>query len=201
VGEQSEHEIAIILLAAGSSSRMGKSKQLIPIHGETLLEKSVKVALQTKSKNIIVVLGANEGAHRVLLDKFKVSVVYNPQWETGMGSSLKAGLRYLKSSAVKFEAILVMVCDQPLLTACHLNKLIDHYHSTRKQIIASGYSGAMGVPALFDASMLPMLNELDDHHGAKKIIDSSKELVDCINFPEGAIDLDTPDDVRKFLDR
>lgn len=201
MGELNDSDISVILLAAGSSSRMGDSKQLISIDGETLLEKSVRAALQSKSNNIIVVLGANEAAHRLILGNFKVSVVYNPQWETGMGSSLKAGLKFLKSIAVKPEAVIVMVCDQPLLTASHLNKLIDHYRSTRKPIVASGYSGSMGVPALFDASMLTKLNDLDDRQGAKKIIESSKEFVDTVNFPEGAVDLDTPEDVKRFLNR
>ena len=197
--EKNKTIIGIIVLAAGSSSRMGKSKQLIDIHGETLLSKSVHTALESKSKNIVVVLGAREAEHRAVIKNFPVSIQYNPHWEKGMGSSLKAGLHFLMSGEPGLDAVMVMVCDQPLLTSAHLNALIDRYQATRMPVIASSYAGAMGVPALFDRSQFTELNSLDDRHGAKKIIDSGKEFTDSIDFPGGSIDLDTPDDVKRFL--
>ena len=191
-------DVAIILLAAGSSSRMGKSKQLIKINGESLLIKSVKAALHSKSINAIVVLGANETEHRAEIESFPVSIVSNSNWSKGMGSSLKAGLHYLKSTSDKSEAVIIMVCDQPLLTSLHLDKLIDSYHSTRKSIIASSYSGSIGVPALFDQSMFGQLALLEDAQGAKRIIESNMNVVEKIDFPEGSIDLDTPEDFNQF---
>ena len=198
MSDQKEIEIAIILLAAGSSSRMGKSKQMITIDGETLLEKSVKVALQSKSKNIMVVLGANATDHRARIENFPVEVVLNATWNLGMGNSLKVGIAHLKSKAMKKRAVIIMVCDQPLLNSAHLDKLIDTYSSTRKSIVASSYSGSAGVPALFDDSMFEQLENLSDHQGAKKVIESNRDQLIVIDFPEGSIDLDTPEDVIRF---
>jgi molybdenum cofactor cytidylyltransferase len=194
--EPVKEDVAIILLAAGSSSRMGKSKQLISIQGETLLEKSVKTALHSKGKNIIVVLGANEAQHRGVIEDLPVSIVYNPHWQNGMGSSIKSGLKRI---TIKSEALIIMVCDQPLLTSSHLDTLIDHYKSTRTPIVASSYSGVIGVPALFDKSLFARLSLLEDSQGAKKIIESGKEFTDSVNFPEGSIDLDTPEDLHQFF--
>jgi molybdenum cofactor cytidylyltransferase len=190
--------VAIILLAAGSSSRMGKSKQLIDIQGETLLKKSVGIALQSKGSNVIVVLGANEAEHRSEIENLPVSIVSNSQWSNGMGSSVKAGLTHLLSQSPIPDAVIIMVCDQPLLTSAHVNNLIDRYDSSGKPIIASSYSNSLGVPALFDQSMFEQLSHLEDAQGAKKIIQIHLDVTDAIDFPAGSIDLDTPEDVKRF---
>jgi molybdenum cofactor cytidylyltransferase len=92
-----------------------------------------------------------------------------------------------------------MVCDQPLLTTDHLNVLIQTFKKTKSQIVASHYSGGAGVPALFDKSLFEELLNLENESGAKKIIQQHKDVVYSIPFPEGAIDLDTPDDYEKFI--
>jgi molybdenum cofactor cytidylyltransferase len=148
---------------------------------------------------VIVVLGANEPAHRTAIEHYPVTVVFNTDWAKGMGNSLKAGLRYVESDLASLQAVLLMVCDQPLLTASHLDRLIERYRVTGKPIVASHYSGARGVPALFDKAMFPKLHSMDDQHGAKKIINSSNEFVEEVEFPEGSIDLDTPEDKQRFF--
>jgi molybdenum cofactor cytidylyltransferase len=200
VAEWNDSEIAVIVLAAGSSSRLGRPKQLLAVGEQTLLEKSVATALQSTCKNVIVVLGANEAAHRAVIEHYPVAVVFNSDWAKGMGSSLKAGLAHVELNFSNLAAVIIMVCDQPLLTPAHLNQLVDRHNATGKPIIASYYSGATGVPALFDKSVFPALRAMDDQYGAKKIINLSKEFVDMVDFPDGAIDLDTPDDLERFFD-
>jgi molybdenum cofactor cytidylyltransferase len=195
---QSNREIAILLLAAGSSSRLGRSKQLISITGQPLLLKSVEAAIKTGIKNIIVVLGANEEAHRQVIKDAGVQVVVNTDWKKGMGNSLKAGLYYLLQQTPKAEAVVVMVCDQPLINSDQLKKLVSEYKSSGSVIVASFYQGVAGVPVLFDRTLFSELLLLSDDAGAKKILQHHPHLVKTVPFIGGEIDIDTEDDLKRF---
>jgi len=194
----SNQEIAILLLAAGSSSRLGRSKQLLSISGQPLLIKSIEAAIESGIKNIIVVLGANEEAHRQVIKDAGVQVVVNTDWKKGMGNSLKAGLAYLLQQMPKVEAVVTMVCDQPLITSDQLKKLIAEHESSRSTIVASFYQGVAGVPVLFHQSLFSELLSLPDDAGAKKILQRHPHLVKTVPFPGGEIDIDTEDDLKKF---
>lgn len=196
-----ELNISIILLAAGSSSRMGQSKQLLEIQGEPLLLYSTKAALASGAKNVIVILGANEQPHREIIRDLPVNIIANHYWKSGMGSSIKAGLNYLIRKSSETEAVIMTVCDQPALTAQHLQKLMLEFKETRSPIIASSYSGTAGVPALFARSFFSNILMLRDEQGAKKIIQQFPEQVRTVNFPEGVFDLDTSEDYENYLKR
>jgi molybdenum cofactor cytidylyltransferase len=192
-------DIGIIVLAAGSSSRMGRSKQLLEIDGQPLLCSCVNHALAVNPSHVVVVLGANEKPHRELLEKMPVKIVSNFYWKTGMGSSIKTGLNYLLQSGGELDAVILMVCDQPALTAEHLVKLIEKFQERKKAIIASSYSNSNGVPVLFGRSFFSNLLLLNDDQGAKKIVQQFPDQVDAVMFPKGSIDLDTEDDYQNFL--
>ena len=191
--------IGIILLAAGSSSRMGRSKQLLEIEGEPLLCRCIKVAQAVDPNHVVVILGANEKAHREIIDKLPVHIISNYYWKTGMGSSIKTGLNYLIQEASDLEAVIIMVCDQPALTADHLDKLIQKFKQKKKSIIASSYANSTGVPVLFGRAFFSNLLLLSDDHGAKKIIQQFPGQVGEVAFPSGAIDLDTEEDYQNYL--
>jgi molybdenum cofactor cytidylyltransferase len=191
----------IILLAAGASSRMGQSKQLLPIAGEPLLLKTVMTAIESQVHNVVVVLGANEAAHRELIQELPIEIVTNPNWQRGMGSSLKMGLQKILLSTPNLEAIIVMVCDQPLLKIDHLHELIQKFKDSKCKIVASYYSGMAGVPALFDKSLFSELLKIEDDSGAKQIIQNRKDLVQHVAFPQGSVDLDTPNDYQAFVNQ
>ncbi|MFZ2906841.1 MAG: NTP transferase domain-containing protein [Cyclobacteriaceae bacterium] len=188
---------AILILAAGSSSRMGQSKQQLLIDGQALLFHTVAVALQSSVRNISVVLGSRFEEHREILKGKQVDIIFNANWKTGIGSSIKTGLRHLLSKKPKTEAAIIMVCDQPLLRPQHLKMLFEKHHHTKATLVASAYSGTVGVPALFASRHFDEILELKDDEGAKKII--HQYPIETIDFPEGAIDLDTPEDYKKFL--
>jgi molybdenum cofactor cytidylyltransferase len=191
--------IGIIILAAGSSSRMGRSKQLLEIEGEPLLCRCVKVALQVNPSSAVVILGANEKPHRDVIEKLPVRIISNHYWNTGMGSSIKTGLNYLLQSGAELDGVIIMVCDQPALTSDHLRKLIETFYKKKKTIIASGYSNSSGVPVLFGRSFFSNLLLLGDDHGAKKIVTQFPEQVETVAFPKGSLDLDTEEDYLNFL--
>jgi molybdenum cofactor cytidylyltransferase len=190
--------ISIIVLAAGSSSRMGQSKQLLLIDNETLIERTIKTALACV-ENVVVVLGAHAKVHQAAIEKLFVQILFNENWNNGMGSSLKAGLCCLLSHQPDCEAVILVVCDQPLLTTAHLNKLISLYRQTKAPIISSVYSNSMGVPTLFDKSLFSELSKIPDNQGAKKIIEEHASRVSVVDFPEGDIDLDTPEEYSNFV--
>lgn len=191
-------EIAIILLAAGSSARMGQSKQQLLINGKSLLVHVAEIAIHSAVGKVVVVLGSEEKTHRHLLNDLKVDVIFNPGWRTGMGSSLKAGLNHVITNNPKTIAVIIMVCDQPLLTSSHINSIIQKYRTANTPIVASSYANTIGVPALFNRQLFGEILKLRDEEGAKKIIlNHTPEVVD---FPEGSIDLDTPYDYKKFID-
>lgn len=189
----------IIVLAAGSSSRMGQPKQLLPVDGEPLLLKTVKTALASLAQNIVVVLGANGNELLPVIKHLPVETVYNASWENGMGGSIKSGLNFLLTKAPSIHGVTVLVCDQPLLSAAHIRNLIQKHQQTNKPIIASSYAGTSGVPAYFERSVFKQLLSLHDKQGAKKIIAQSPSLVELVDFPFGEIDLDSRQDYDTFL--
>lgn len=192
-----EGEVVIILLAAGSSSRMGQAKQQLVIDGKSLLVHSVETALQSDVDKVIVVLGSEEEVHRKVLNDLSVDIVINPWWQSGMGSSLKAGLSHVISNNPETNAVIVMVCDQPLLTTDHLKTLITKYRKTNATLVASSYANTLGVPALFSRLLFAEILNLGDEQGAKKIIHNN--TAEVVDFPEGNIDLDTAEDYKNFL--
>lgn len=191
-------EYGIIILAAGASTRMGQSKQLLAVKGEPLLLRSINAAIHAGSQKIIVVLGANEKAHRDLIGDLNVEIVFNKRWEAGMGSSIKAGLRVLSELNPSLEGIVVLVCDQPLLTSDHIRQLISKHTETSKPIVASGYAATSGVPVFFHKVYFGQLMGLKDEQGAKKVIQENPGDVALQPFPQGEIDLDTPEDYERF---
>ncbi len=187
----------ILLLAAGSSSRMGQSKQLLTVDGEALLTRSAKAACAA-APVVAVVLGARFEEHERALDGLPLIIVENKGWEKGMGNSLKAGLFELLRSVPDAQTVTIMVCDQPNISSAHLGRLLEQSGKTEKSIVASAYSGTLGVPALFKRDRFPDLQATTDEAGAAKLIRTHPEMVEAVDFPGGTIDLDTPEDYKAF---
>jgi molybdenum cofactor cytidylyltransferase len=195
---ESRNTITVILLAAGSSSRMGQSKQLLILENEPLLLRSAKTALMSCSENVTVVLGDKELEHQSVVSHLPIQIVVNRNWQNGMGSSIKTGLHHVLTNQSDVQAILIMVCDQPLLTASHLDKIISAYEQTHQSIVASYYSNSAGVPALFDKVLFSELLSIEDSHGAKVVFSKHPESLSFVDFPGGEIDLDTWQEYQDF---
>ena len=178
---------------------MGQSKQLLKIGDDSLLVRAIRVARKSGDHPTIVVLGAEEKKHRQEIGPLEVEVVSNPIWKNGIGGSLKAGLKHTSMKFPKTESVIIMVCDQPLVTADHLKKIITKHEETHKPIIASQYAGIAGVPALFSNAIFQEIASLADDQGAKKIIQEHLSETALVDFPQGAIDLDTPEEYRTFI--
>lgn len=188
----------IVILAAGASTRLGKPKQLLQYRGKTLLDHTVNEAISAMSDAVIVVLGKNADLFQEEIDKEKVLVVINKDWEEGMASSVRLGLDTLLKNKPYLDAVIFMVCDQPHISSSILNELIITQQRTTKQIVTSNYGESIGPPALFHKKYFPELAKLKGDVGAKNIIQQNMHDVTTIEFPEGKIDIDTNEDYESL---
>ncbi|ELR68312.1 CTP:molybdopterin cytidylyltransferase [Fulvivirga imtechensis AK7] len=187
-------KIGIIILAAGPSSRLGKPKQLLHHDGETLLRRSIKTALRTTDITVTV-LGANYTEIKKDIRHLNTHVIFNLDWNKGMGNSLKFGLQELNKLHPGLSAAIIIVCDQPFLDHSILVKLAEAYEQGNS-IVATSYNGTAGVPVLFDRRYFKEILKIDDHSGAKALLSRYKAF--SIPFPQGHIDIDTPWDWENF---
>jgi molybdenum cofactor cytidylyltransferase len=183
---------AVLILAAGGSSRLGQPKQLVKINGKSLIAKSVETAIQSQPDQIVVVLGAQAEAVRAELAGLDVTFVENPHWNLGMGGSISVGIASVNPG---IEECIVMLCDQPLLTPAHLSQLIQHQLTSGAEIVASAYDGVAGVPACFASALFPVLSQLNGDIGAREVIRSGRYEVAIVPFAAGSVDIDTPIDI------
>lgn len=190
----------IVILAAGASTRLGRPKQLLPWQGITLLQHAVQTAL-TVTTQPVVVTGANGEHLATVLDPGQVKLVYNPDWEQGIASSIRCGLQVLLNRTPTPDQVIFMVCDQPFVTAGLLLNLINEQQKSRKPIVASAYANTLGIPALFDSSLFPQLLDLQGDTGARKLIRQYPDKTAAVVFKEGEFDIDTAVDYELLVNR
>ena len=186
-------ESALILLAAGSSSRMGAPKQVLDFRRKPLLRHAAEVAVATGCSPIVVVLGARATELRPMLANLPVQVVVNDQWSEGIGTSIRAGVRAVADHPV--GAILALAY-QPFVKPEALRALVDKHRETTLPIVASRYEGTVGVPVFFSASLFDTLLALEPTQSCKGVILSHAAETLLLDCPDGAIDIDTPEDYR-----
>lgn len=189
------NNLAIVILAAGTSSRLeGKTKQLLPFNNITLLKDTVQKALEI-SKNVFVVLGHKKDECKKELKDFDVNIIYNKEYKQGMGTSLSCGINH----SIDCNFTMVMLCDQPFIPLSHYQILKENMND--ENIIASQYGENKNskVPAVFPKKYYKKLLKLDADFGAKEILKKEK----CINITlkkKYSVDIDTLEDIKNFLD-
>jgi molybdenum cofactor cytidylyltransferase len=198
--ESSPPKIAGLLLAAGGSSRLGRPKQLVEFEGKTLIRRAAEALIEAGCSPVYVVLGAEIEGSRQDLEGLKVAIVINESWASGMGSSIAVGVKSLMESETPAEAVLISLCDQPLVTADKLRGFLDTFRKTRADVVSAGYNDVAGVPALFSSRSFPDLAALEGEKGAREIIRNSPDAI-TIPLPEAAIDVDCDKDLEGFINR
>jgi len=188
----------VVILAAGSSSRMGRPKQLLPLDGEPMLLRAVEAALKSAAWPIVVVLGANAEQIRPILSRHPVLIAENPAWIEGMASSLRTGISTLRQFSRSLDAAVVALCDQPKFTSEVIRRLVQTHQATQRSVVASRYNGRNGAPALFLREHFSKLINLTGEEGARALLNSSGDHVATIDLPELAADLDTPADYAAY---
>jgi molybdenum cofactor cytidylyltransferase len=180
--------VAAVVLAAGASSRLGELKQLALLGEETLLERAVRVAREARCEPVMVVMGAD---YVRVLGNSRLGdavLVINDEWEEGMASSIRAGVRALRFAAKDTEGVLLMTCDQPAVTAEHLRSLM-----RRSEVKASRYAGRNGVPAFFPTECFESLMALTGDAGARELLAEAQYE----ELAGGELDVDTVEDLAR----
>ena len=193
--------VGAVILAAGSSSRLGTPKQLLQFRGRSLLRNAALAAIGATCAPVVVVTGANAELAANEVDGLAVHVERNARWESGMGSSVSAGIARLLEADPAVAAVVVLLCDQPLVSADLIGTLIAAHHATGSTVVASSYAGSLGVPALFGRELFDELSHLDGAAGAKVVIARHASEAHFVPFPDGEMDVDTPEDYARLRAR
>ena len=192
-------QVPLILLAAGESRRMGTPKQLLIYNGLSLIRHAVTEAVVSNCKPVVVVLGASSDRISPEIKDLKVNITHNHNWQKGMSTSIATGIDTLLTTNINFDAVIVALGDQPFVTSQIYNLLTQRYYQNQVKAVASNYSNTIGVPALFDRTLIPELLKMKQQGGAKQLLNKYSDRNLNLNLPEGAIDIDTPADYRKLM--
>lgn len=190
--------IGAVILAAGASARMSIPKQLLQFRGQAFLRRAASVALEAGCRPVVVVTGANAAACRESLRGLDVLEAENQQWESGMSSAVRVGVEALVTPNPRIAAVVLMLCDQPFVTRDVIVGLVKAHYETGCSVVASRFGGSYGVPALFGKAHFAELGTLEGAAGAKQVIQKHLQKVQLLPFPEGEIDVDTPDDFARL---
>jgi CTP:molybdopterin cytidylyltransferase MocA len=187
--------IGTVILAAGASKRFGSPKQLLVYKGQPLVRAAAKAATAARTSPVIVVLGANRAQVAAELTRLRgVRAVVNEHWATGLASSLAVGLRALMEIS-GCDAVLVMLADQPGVDTAALKKLIAAFDQDHR-IVASGYAGTVGVPAIFGCEHIKELMRITGDKGAGQWLRDHIDQVTTVPLPEAELDIDTTQDAE-----
>lgn len=185
--------VAAVLLAAGTSSRMGRPKQLILVRGEPLVRHAARAALAAGFDPVLVVTGAHGEAVAAALDGLPVTLVANPDFASGQASSMAAGIRALPDTA---EALALVLVDQPDLGAADLGVLRDAWQRWPGPAVVPLYAGERGSPVVFGRETFPELLAVTGDRGGRGVL----ERLDGVGFlampnPAAGRDVDLPGDL------
>jgi molybdenum cofactor cytidylyltransferase len=191
--------VAAIIVAAGSSSRLGRPKQLVMIGEEPMLQRAIRCAQEAGASPVFVVLGAHRELIQNAIDFGAANVVVNEDWEEGLASSIRTGVKAVQSEAPAAEGMLLMTCDQPRVTTMHLHRLIQmSYAQWQPTAIASTYEETPGIPAIFPRQALRDLLALRGDKGARVLLAKPPWPVIVVPLEGGEIDIDRPEDLAQL---
>ena len=187
--------LEIVVLAAGASRRLGNSKQLLAINGQSLVYRAAKTASELAAlfqlNQPLVIVGKDQKEVRLQITNLPVRGVYNPRWQDGMGFSIATAVENLNADG---SAVLLLTCDQVLLTTAALKPLLQKWQANPEHIIASTYSGITGIPVIFPKRFFPDLVDLNSDKGAREVLQKYQHKVIEFDLPIAAQDLDCKED-------
>ena len=191
-------KISAIILAAGSSSRLGRAKQLLKYKNKSFIQQLIEKLEKTGISNPIIVLGARFEKISQHIDELSLStqIVENRNWENGMSGSLIKGLESLEKDV---DAALICLSDQPLIPLSHYQQLLATFRRTPK-LISSYYQDSVGVPALIPKRYFSEILQLEGKGGAKFILRKYQKESILIPCQEAGWDVDTEEDYRRIVD-
>lgn len=191
-----------IILAAGTSSRLGRPKQLLEIDGRTLLAKTVATTLASQLDRVVLVLGHESeriiAAMGEMLNDQRISVTLNERYREGMSSSLQQGLLQVSGS---FPSIMVILGDQPFLDHGTIDLLLAKFRDSDKDICVPCLKGRQGVPVILSSRFYKDIMSIRGDMGARNIVRENPECVLRVEIenPDCFLDIDSEEDLQRFL--
>jgi molybdenum cofactor cytidylyltransferase len=191
--------IAVLVLAAGKSSRMKSIKQLEKINHKNLIDITLEKIQAVFSDSIFCVVGANADAVKQGVKTENIKFINNRNFENGLSSSIVAGIQYFREHQLNFDSVFILLADQPAIEISYLEKMIDLHKAHQDKIIASNYGHKLGVPALFPSVYYDELFMIKGDKGAKEFINQKRKEVICPELITNLIDIDTKEDLNNFI--
>jgi molybdenum cofactor cytidylyltransferase len=187
--------VAGVVLAAGTSSRMGRNKLLLEVAGKSLLRRTVTTAVDAGLDPVLVVLGHESERARPELEGLSCEVVLNPGFQEGIHSSVRTGIAAVPAGCA---AAVVLLADMPLVDAEMVRSLIRRYRDGRPLLVVSDYEGVDAPPILYDRSLFAELRVLEGEGCGKRVVKRHSAEAVRIRWPARALtDLDRPEDVER----
>jgi len=188
--------VAAVVLAAGASMRMGSAKLLLPLGGEPLVRRAVRQVLGAGFDEVLVVVGYQFQPIIAVLAGLPCRPVVNHEYQTGMGSSFRAAIAALGQT----EAAMFTLADQPFVTEHEYRALLEAYHRSPGGIVVAQYGEVVAPPHVFAKEFYAELSQLE--RGARPVLDRHADRLTMLRFaPELLLDVDTPDDYERAIER
>ena len=194
-----ESKVAILILAAGAASRMGKPKQLLPYRGTHLLGHAIQTAIEAKFGRVYCILGAHQEEISAAITDTGIKIIVNTNWQTGLSSSIIAGLDTVRQEDPQTTAVLIMLADQPKVKTDYLRTLASIHFEEPQKILATDYGKRNGVPALFPSKYFKDLLVLKGDAGARELLNANPGIVRSVKPDFSLIDIDTQGDYEKLI--
>ncbi len=185
---------AVVVLAAGGSTRLGQPKQLLTRQGEGLVHRVVRLSLELAPSQVLVVVGANAQAVTSSISGLDATPVTNHHWESGLASSLQvAGTHLLPTVA----AVMVVACDQPAIEHSHLQALLLGARASASGCAGTCHGNALGIPAVVPRAWFNAAGATGDRGFGARLRQLPIDAVHALQAPELALDIDTPEDLAR----
>jgi len=194
--------IVAVVLSAGESSRMGRPKALLPIDGQTFIERIVAALKQTRVGKIIVILGHNASELQPKISHLPVEILINTDYKLGQLSSLQLAVRHLQLDH-DCDGMLVHLVDHPYLTPALVQEMIRRFYETEKRIIVPKFHGKRGHPVIFSRELFAELLSAPVDQGAKAVVNAHRADTLEVETEEAgiALDIDTPELYQQHVRR
>ncbi|MGB0870481.1 MAG: nucleotidyltransferase family protein [Flavobacteriales bacterium] len=186
-------KLAVVILAAGESKRMGKPKQLLPWGNSTLLGHSISTVLEIQKEHVYVVLGA---FYDEIIDKhqnFPVQVLKNESWKDGMSSSITLAIQTIENQNI--DGVLFLLADQPEVDSTYIQSIIKDFNE-HQDLITTKYPKSIGIPVIFGRSYFSELKNINTQSGAKSVIMENLTNIKVKTPKHFFRDIDTPEVYR-----
>jgi len=188
-------KIAALILAAGESERMNTPKMILPFDGKTIVEKVIENVISSVVDKTFVVLGADNDKIVEIIKKYPVTYCYNDDYKNGMLSSVQCGFRSIPPG---YEAVLVFLGDQPMISPDVTDAIIGAFRQTNKGIVVPVCNKKRGHPILVSFEYYMEIENLETDKGLRFLAQKFPEAVHEVETSSVAIlkDIDTPEDYQ-----